>query len=104
MLLEDTIKEMQKKLGKENSGLIADDFASLISYDSARTKDIESKDAEIKKLKDDKEMLISANGNLLQQISAQSDEILKPKEIEKEEKPKKFDFRAVFDEKGNFIK
>lgn len=103
MILEDTIKEMQKKIGKENAGLIADDFASIISYDSARSKDINDKDAEIKKLKEDKEMLISANGNLLQQISAQSDEILKPKK-EEEEKPKKFDFRAVFDEKGNFIK
>ena len=103
MILEDTIKSMQKKLGKENSGLIADDFASIISYDSARTKDIEGKDAEIKKLKEDKEMLISANGNLLQQISTQSDEILKPKQEEKET-PKKFDFRAVFDEKGNFIR
>ena len=102
MILEDTIKEMQKKLGKENAGLIADDFASIISYDSARSKDIAGKDAEIKKLKEDKEMLINANGNLLQQISAQSEDILKPKEKDKEEKPKKFDFRAVFDEKGNF--
>ena len=103
MKLEDTIKGMQKKLGKENAGLIADDFASIISYDSARTKDLESKDAEITKLKEDKEMLISANGNLLQQISAQSEEILKP-EVKEKETPKKFDFRSAFDEKGNFIR
>lgn len=104
MNLEETIKGMQKKLGKENAGLIADDFASIISYDSARTKDINNKDEEIKKLKEDKEMLINANGNLLQQVSSASEEVLKPKEEEKETKKKKFDFRVVFDEKGNFIK
>lgn len=103
MNIEEKIKEMQKKLGKDNAGLIADDFASLITYDSARTKDLSDKDAEIKKLKEDKEMLINANGNLLQQISSESEEILKPKKEEKEEK-KSFDFRSAFDEKGNFKK
>lgn len=104
MNLEEKLKEMQKKLGKENSGKIADDIASIISYDSARTKDINNKNEEIDKLKSDKEMLIQANGNLLQQISTESEEVLKPKEVEKEEKKKNFDFRSVFDEKGNFIK
>lgn len=103
MNLEEKLKEMQKKLGKENSGKIADDIASIISYDSARTKDINNKNEEIDKLKSDKEMLIQANGNLLQQISTESEEVLKPKEVEKEQK-KNFDFRSVFDEKGNFIK
>lgn len=104
MNLEETLKGIQKKLGKENSGKIADDIASIISYDSARTKDINNKNEEIDKLKSDKEMLIEANGNLLQQISTEKEEILKPKEVEKEEKKKNFDFRSVFDEKGNFIK
>ena len=103
MNLEEKLKEMQKKLGKENSGKIADDIASIISYDSARTKDINNKNEEIDKLKSDKEMLIQANGNLLQQISSESEEVLKPKNEEKEQK-KNFDFRSVFDEKGNFIK
>ena len=103
MNLEEKLKEMQKKLGKENSGKIADDIATIISYDSARSKDIKNKDEEITRLKNDKEMLIQANGNLLQQISSESEEILKPKTEEKEDK-KPFDFRSVFDEKGNFKK
>lgn len=103
MNLEEKLKEMQEKIGKENSGKIADDIATIISYDSARSKDIKNKDEEITKLKNDKEMLIQANGNLLQQISSESEEILKPKTEEKENK-KPFDFRSVFDEKGNFKK
>lgn len=103
MNLEEKLKEMQEKIGKENSGKIADDIATIISYDSARSKDIKNKDEEITKLKNDKEMLIQANGNLLQQISSESEEILKPKTEEKADK-KPFDFRSVFDEKGNFKK
>lgn len=103
MNLEEKLKEMQKKLGKENSSKIADDIATIISYDSARSKDIKNKDEEIIKLRNDKEMLITANGNLLQQISSESEEILKPK-IEEQEDKKPFDFRSVFDEKGNFKK
>ena len=104
MNLEETLTKMQEKIGKENSGKIADDIASILSYDSARSKTIKENNDYIEKLKNDKEMLIEANGNLLQQISSETDEILKPKEVEKEEKKKPFDFKSVFDEKGNFIK
>lgn len=104
MNLEETLNKMQEKIGKENSGKIADDIASIISYDKARDKAINENNKYIEKLKNDKEMLIEANGNLLQQISSESEEILKPKQVEKEEVNKKFDFRSVFDEKGNFIK
>lgn len=104
MNLEETLNKMQEKIGKENSGKIADDIASILSYDKARDKAINENKSYIEKLKNDKEMLIEANGNLLQQISSESEEILKPKENEKEESKKPFDFRAVFDEKGNFIK
>lgn len=104
MNMEEKIKEMQKKLGKDEAGKIADDFASLLSYDSARSSEIKKKEAEITKLKSDKEMLITANGNLLQQIASESEEILNPKEKEKEEPKKAFDFRSAFDSKGNFIR
>lgn len=103
MNLEETLTKMQEKIGKENSGKIADDIASILSYDSARSKTIKENNDYIEKLKNDKEMLIEANGNLLQQISSETDEILKPKTEEKETK-KPFDFKSVFDEKGNFIK
>lgn len=104
MNFDDIKKSMEKKLGKENSALIADDFASLLSFNSEREKTIKSKDEEITKLKSDRETLINANGNLLQQISRETEEVLKPKVEEKKEEIKNFNFRDMFDDKGNFKK
>ena len=101
MNFDEITKNINDKLGKENAGIIADDMASLITYNTKINKDIKSRDDEITKLKKDKEMLIEANGNLLQQISSESDEILKPK-IKKEEEAKSFNFYDMYDEKGNF--
>lgn len=103
MNFEDIRKNIDKKLGKENSSLIADDMASLITFNTEREKTIKSNNEEIEKLKKDKEMLIQANGNLLQQVNQASEDILKPEVKEKEEK-KSFNFRDMFDEKGNFKK
>lgn len=102
MNFEETLTKMQEKIGKDNAGIIADDIASLLSYENSRNKDIKKKDNEIEKLRKDKEMLIEANGNLLQQISVEDEEILKtPKE---EEKKKPINIRDAFDKNGNFIK
>lgn len=103
MNFEETLNNIQEKIGKDNSGIIADDLASLLSYENARNKDLQNRDDEIEKLKKDKEMLIEANGNLLQQVSAEKEEVIKRKE-EKEEKPKKINIRECFDKNGNFIK
>lgn len=103
MDFEATLNNIQEKIGKDTSGIIADDLASLLSYENARNKDLKARDEEISKLKKDKEMLIEANGNLLQQVSAEKEEILKPKE-EKEEKKKPINIRSCFDKNGNFIK
>ena len=100
MNFEETLNKMQEKIGKEKAGMIADDIASLLSYENARNKDIKSKDNEIEKLKKDKEMLIEANGNLLQSIPMGKDP---EKEIDDEDK-KPFDFRTVFDESGKLKK
>lgn len=101
MNFEETLTKMQEKIGKDNAGIIADDIASLLSYESARNKDIQYKDSEIEKLKKDKEMLIEANGNLLQQISVEKEEVLKP---EQKEEKKPINIRDAFDKFGNFIK
>ncbi len=101
MNFEETLNKIQEKIGKDSSGIIADDIANLISYESARNKDLEDRNDEITKLKKDKEMLIEANGNLLQQISAEKEEILNPK-VEEEKKP--INIRDAFDKYGNFIK
>ena len=96
MSIEDYTNKIQEKLGKEESGKIADDIASLLTYDNKLQKDIKSRDEEIIKLKKDKEMLIEANGNLLQQIPlGKEDDKEKPKE-----EPKNFDFKSVFDKNG----
>ena len=96
MNIQEYTNKITEKLGKENSGKIADDIANLLSYDSKMQKDIKDKDDEISKLKRDKEMLIEANGNLLQQVPFGKEE---PKEEPKEEL-RNFDFKSVFDKNG----
>lgn len=102
MNFEETLNSIQEKLGEENTGIIADDIASLLSYESARNKSIEEKDSEISSLKKSKEMLIETNGKLLQKIAAGREEDLTPKTKEEEKKP--INIKSCFDKNGNFIK
>lgn len=101
MKIEDITKSMTEKLGKEEASKIADDMASLLTLEASRIKEMKSKDDTIEKLQKDKETLISANGNLLQQISAEKEEILTPPKEEKKER-ERIDLRDCFDEKGRF--
>ena len=69
--------------------------------------EISNRDTKINQLQKDKEMLITTNGNLLQQIGMGKDEgspynIDKTKEKEKETKARDFDYRTVFDDKRKF--
>lgn len=100
--MDNLINNVRTKLGEENAGLIADDLATLMTDNTTVNTIILQKDNEINKLKQDKENLISVNGNLLQQVG------FPQKEDEKEEeKPKNnphdFDFKKAFNEKGEFI-
>ena len=97
MNIEEYTNKIQEKLGKETSSMIADDLANLLTYDSKIRTDIKNKDDEIMKLKKDKEVLIEANGNLLQQIPFGKEEVI-DKKTENEEK--NFDFKTVFDKNG----
>lgn len=101
MKIEEITKSINEKLGKDEASKIADDMASLLTLDSGRVKELKTKSDEIEKLKKDKEMLIQANANLYQQISQETEEILKP-EVKEEKKHEPFDMRSVFDEKGRF--
>ena len=96
MNIEEYTNKIQEKLGKEEAGKIADDIANILTYDNKIQKDIKDKNEEITKLKKDKEMLIEANGNLLQQVPFGKEEE-KKKDIEE---PKNFDFKTVFDKNG----
>lgn len=98
MNIEEYTSKIQEKLGKDEAGKIADDIANMLTYDSKLHKDIKDRDEEITKLRKDKEMLIEANGNLLQQVAFGKEEV-KPNTRENEEE-KKFDFKSVFDKNG----
>lgn len=103
--LELITKSIQKKLGKETSSKIADDMASILTIKSNYEKQSKEYQDEIKELKEDKEVLITANGNLLQQVSMGKEEEIKiPKKEESKTSAKDFNFSAMFDSKGNFIK
>ena len=93
---------IQEKVGKDNSAAIADDLGMLITKNSEALKTIQSKENEIKELKAQKEKLVIANGNLLQQIPMADveDPDSRPKEPEPE---KPFSMKACFDSRGNFI-
>lgn len=103
MKFDDIQSSIKEKLGDENTGLIADDLANLITLNSKQENNIKDLNSEISKLKKDKETLIQANGNLLQQIDASKESILNPDDADKNEYTP-FDFRSVYDEKGNFKK
>lgn len=101
MNFDEILNSIDEKLDKEVFSSISDDIANLMSYNEALNNDIKAKDEKIEKLQKKTDMLVEANGNLLQKVSAGVEE--KKKDIE-EEKPKKIDIRSAFDKNGNFIK
>ena len=100
---EKITKSIQDKLGKENTSLIADDLGKLITDNGTMNADLRGRDERISKLEKDKEALITTNANLLQQVAMGDDSSLINTNEPKDDEPKKpFDYRSVFDEKGNF--
>lgn len=100
MNLSEIVDSIQTKLDEETTGKIADDLANILVVEENNTNTIKDKDNTIKRYKDDKEMLIQANGRLLQQVptSAKDEDINNISNKKEENKP--FDFRTIFDEKG----
>lgn len=94
-------KGIEKKIGKDNYSKIADDIGVLITDNENMNNTISNKDNEIKELKDTNEILITANGNLLQQVGMGEEPKKEPEE--KEPKKEKISLKSAFDEKGNFI-
>lgn len=101
MNFDEILNSIDEKLDKEVFSSISDDIANLMSYNEALNNDIKAKDEKIEKLQKKTDMLVEANGNLLQKVSAGVEE--KKKEEIEEEKPK-IDLRSAFDKNGNFIK
>lgn len=96
------LDSMKEKLGEENSALISDDLGNLITKNTEVFNMMGNKDKEIANLKSLNEKLVSANGSLLQQVSAGFEK--NPHDPEEEPPKKSFDFRDAFDEKGHFKK
>ena len=92
---------IQEKIGKETSGIIADDIGKLITGNQSNLNLIRKKDDEIKTLRETNEKLVLANGSLLAQIPVASDYDKHQSKEEQQEKPS-FSLRSVFDSKGNF--
>ncbi len=96
------IDDMKETLGEESVGKIADSLGILITDNSNMNKEINKKDDEIKVLKEDKERLITTNGNLLQQVTFGKEEDIIDKGNNKEEQKKYIDYKLAFDEKRKF--
>lgn len=96
------ITQLQEKIGAETAGTIADDLASLIADNESMNQEISKRDTKINDLEKRNTTLVTANGNLLQQVSMG---FQKPKDNNEEDnKPKSTSFNDCFDERGNFKK
>lgn len=101
---DDTILKLTSKieetLGKENTAMISDTLGEILTGNTNNMKAIADRDAEIAKLKERNEKLVSANGALLQRVPVGFE---KAEEKKVEEKPAKLDWKDAFDKNGNFI-
>lgn len=101
-ILELTSK-IEETLGKENFATISDTVGELLTGNTMNMQALADRDAEIAKLKDRNEKLVTANGALLQKIPVGLDKKEEKKE-EKTEEKKNISWNGVFDAKGNFLK
>lgn len=100
--MEDLTARIQEKIGKEASGLIADDLGLLISDTSKVNQEYFERNEEITKLKEQKEKLIETNGNLLQQITMGEESPKKPQSQEIDEE-NSISWNDCFDSKRKFL-
>lgn len=96
--LEEIQNAIKEKIGEENSSLILDDFANLIVEVDKDNKEKEELCKSLEKSKKENEILIKANGNLLQQVAMGVEE--KPEDEKKEEK---YNLSDAFNADGEFI-
>lgn len=97
--LNEIQNSINEKLGEETSALISDDLANLLVESENDNKKIKELETSFEKSKKDNEMLIKANGNLLQQIGMQDEEIINN---EQNNQDADFNIQDAFDSKGNF--
>lgn len=98
MNVEEITNSIKTKLGDEEAGKIADDLANILINDNSLKESLNNKDKEIEKLKTDKDLLVSANANLLLKIPAgkENDESFYDDSRKESNEPRYFDFRECF--------
>ena len=93
---------IEETLGKDSFAMISDKVGELLTGNASNMKALADKDAEIQKLKDRNEKLVSANGALLQKVPVAK---IEPKVISEDKtQEKKISYKDIFDSKGNFLK
>lgn len=92
-----------EKLGVENSAIISDDLANLITLNANAQNSISSRDLEIQKLKDNNEKLVMANGNLLKSIPMGKEPVASSQEPQ-EDDISNISWYDLYDDKGHFKK
>lgn len=93
--------QIEETLGKENFATISDTIGEILTGNAENIKAIKARDADIVKLKDRNEKLVSANGALLQKIPVGLASDTDKKE-EKDKPAPKINLKDAFDSKGNF--
>lgn len=92
---------IEETLGKDAFATISDKVGELLTGNTENMKALAAKDAEIDKLKDRNDKLVSANGALLQKVPMGYEQAERKKEAE--EPHKSISLKDAFDSKGNFI-
>lgn len=94
--------KIEETLGKDAFATIADTVGEILTGNTENMKSIAERDAEIDKLKDRNDKLVSANGALLQKVPMGYEQNDKKKNEEKEETQPKLSLKDAFDSRGNF--
>lgn len=99
------ISGIEEKLGKENSSVVADDLANLISDNISMNKLVDEKNATIKEKEELNQKLVMANSSLLQQVGV-PEETTKRKNSssnDSEDEEEKISWSDCFDKKRKLL-
>ena len=98
--LETLINKIKDGLDETTSALVSEDLLAIVSNYNLLVDQIAEKEAELTKLKDEKEELLKVNGRLFQKIGFD-----KEAEEEAKEKPAEEEIKIedIIDEKGDLI-
>lgn len=94
--------KIEETLGKDDFATISDTIGEILTGNAENMKQLADKDAEIAKLKDRNEKLVSANGALLQKVPVGVQKSEETAE-EKDKTPVRISMKDAFDKNGNFI-